>query len=299
MMARDARDSDLQSIELQFCPECANLMYPFENVDEKKLVLCCRSCNYGMEADPSDPNSFCTDRQNFNFRSEEDVNSYIVKGLVDDPTLPRMYHWECQECKKRGAVFFQLPERVKSDAMTLVFVCLDRQCTFYQMLGKESIESHIAREELPAAAVKKPDFEDDPDMPLQTGGPPDEEDDDAGDFLFEEAVRVKPNPDDDDDDDEPPLTQTATAPDGRMEPDAALRLDAADEQLFGGPVIKPGPDDDDDEPRGAPGWPPPVAQPAAHEDGAETQSAVADTQPAAMDYDGSAQLGAVVVVHRC
>lgn len=65
----------------------------------------------------------------------EDVNSYIAQGLGHDPTLPRAPDWRCPKCQNLGAVYFQLPERVADDAMTLVYVCTN--CTFYQVKGKE------------------------------------------------------------------------------------------------------------------------------------------------------------------
>lgn len=66
----------------------------------------------------------------------EDVNSYIAQGLGHDPTLPRAPDWQCPKCSNSGAVYFQLPERVADDAMTLVYVCTS--CTFYQVKGKET-----------------------------------------------------------------------------------------------------------------------------------------------------------------
>jgi len=121
---------------LQFCPECNNLLYPKEDREREQLVYVCRSCDWVQYADPEDPEDNCAERINYNFRSKEDITSYIVRGLGDDPTLPREVSWVCPECDSVGAVYFQLPERVKSDAMTLVFVCI--KCTHYVVKGKES-----------------------------------------------------------------------------------------------------------------------------------------------------------------
>jgi len=121
---------------LQFCPECNNLLYPKEDRAREQLVYVCRSCEWVQYADPEDPEDNCAERINYNFRSKEDITSYIVRGLGDDPTLPREVSWVCPECDSVGAVYFQLPERVKSDAMTLVFVCI--KCTHYIVKGKES-----------------------------------------------------------------------------------------------------------------------------------------------------------------
>eukprot|EP00914_Ancora_sagittata_P022525 GHVO01044747.1.p1 GENE.GHVO01044747.1~~GHVO01044747.1.p1 ORF type:complete len:143 (+),score=15.66 GHVO01044747.1:32-430(+) len=124
------------SSEMQFCPECNNLLHPKEDREHKQLMFLCRSCEFLSFADPSDPQENCVDRQNFNYRSKEDVNSYIAQGLGDDPTLPRETNWICPKCPNVGAVFFQLPERVADDAMTLVFVCT--ACTYYEVKGKEA-----------------------------------------------------------------------------------------------------------------------------------------------------------------
>lgn len=66
----------------------------------------------------------------------EDVESYIIPGMEKDPTLPRDEKWMCSSCGNLGALYFQLPERVADDAMTLVFVCL--QCRFYEIKGKQT-----------------------------------------------------------------------------------------------------------------------------------------------------------------
>ena len=123
------------SSEIQFCVNCSNLLYPKEDVEHKQLIFLCRSCDHLQYADPYSVTQNCVDRINYNFRSKEDVNSYIAQGLDLDPTLPRASEWKCPNCPNIGAVYFQLPERVADDAMTLVFVCTE--CTFYQVKGKE------------------------------------------------------------------------------------------------------------------------------------------------------------------
>lgn len=124
------------SIGMHFCPECNNLLNPIEDRQANQILFKCRSCPWDNHADPDDVEFNCIDRINFNYRSKEDVTSYIVPSLQDDPTLPRENDFLCPKCYKKGAVYFQLPERVKNDAMTLVFVCI--HCTHYIVRGKEN-----------------------------------------------------------------------------------------------------------------------------------------------------------------
>eukprot|EP00382_Lankesteria_abbotti_P005910 CAMPEP_0113851498 /NCGR_PEP_ID=MMETSP0372-20130328/4701_1 /TAXON_ID=340204 /ORGANISM="Lankesteria abbotti" /LENGTH=149 /DNA_ID=CAMNT_0000822369 /DNA_START=57 /DNA_END=506 /DNA_ORIENTATION=+ /assembly_acc=CAM_ASM_000359 len=135
------------SSEMRFCPECSNLLYPKEDKEHQQLLLLCRSCDFLQYADPTDSEQNCVDRHNYNFRSKEDVNSYIAQGLGHDPTLPRDRRWKCPACPNTEAVYFQLPERAVDDAMTLVFVCTD--CTFYEVRGKVDADAAVEETQVP------------------------------------------------------------------------------------------------------------------------------------------------------
>lgn len=54
----------------------------------------------------------------------------ISPDLSQDPTLGRVPDWRCPACGNLGCVFFQLPERVAEDAMTLVYVCTKSGCGY-------------------------------------------------------------------------------------------------------------------------------------------------------------------------
>ncbi|CDJ30194.1 DNA-directed rna polymerase II subunit, putative [Eimeria mitis] len=54
----------------------------------------------------------------------------ISPDLSQDPTLGRVPDWRCPACGNIGGVFFQLPERVAEDAMTLVYVCTKSGCGY-------------------------------------------------------------------------------------------------------------------------------------------------------------------------
>ena len=54
----------------------------------------------------------------------------VSPDLSQDPTLGRVPDWRCPACGNLGCVFFQLPERVAEDTMTLVYVCTKSGCGY-------------------------------------------------------------------------------------------------------------------------------------------------------------------------
>eukprot|EP00917_Polyrhabdina_sp_WS-2016_P014137 GHVP01030988.1.p1 GENE.GHVP01030988.1~~GHVP01030988.1.p1 ORF type:complete len:124 (+),score=8.68 GHVP01030988.1:55-426(+) len=115
---------------VQFCVECNNLLLSREDKSHKQLIYLCRSCEYIEYADPNDQDQNSVFQMNYNYRTREDVHSYVVKGLCSDPTLPRDPNRVCRSCSSIGSVYFQLPESVADDAMTLVHVC--PSCMHYE-----------------------------------------------------------------------------------------------------------------------------------------------------------------------
>lgn len=211
--------------DAQFCKDCNNLLCPHEDKEHRQLIFMCRSCTYLHYADPQNPTENCVDRINYNFRSKEDVNSYIAAGLGHDPTLPRVPGWRCPECAHVGAVYFQLPERVADDAMTLVFVCTD--CTYYEVRGKQQNDETTD----PTPLTQQPVLpEDEEDESLSS------DDDGFGDVL----------PDDDDDnEDEDEDEEHQQQPGTSMIDDDMADDDMADEDMVD---EDPGDDDDDQDP---------------------------------------------------
>ncbi|KAH8741881.1 DNA-directed RNA polymerase 2 subunit [Cryptosporidium ryanae] len=108
--------------DLRFCPECNNILCPREDVERKRLLFACRNCDYYSYSNPNIPEENVVNSIAFNYVGKEDV--LVNKDMHQDPALGRTHDWVCRGCGHNVAVFFQLPERVCSDAMTLVFVCV-------------------------------------------------------------------------------------------------------------------------------------------------------------------------------
>ncbi|SJK86410.1 DNA-directed RNA polymerase II subunit I [Babesia microti strain RI] len=121
--------------ELNFCPDCNNLLYAKQDNNRNQLKFICRQCDYHSWADPQSLKDNCVDRINYNFRSKEDI--FVSPNMVKDPALGRTKAWHCRRCGCNEAIFFQLPERVTEDAMTLVFVCTNSGCNNWEKQSKE------------------------------------------------------------------------------------------------------------------------------------------------------------------
>ncbi|EZG72989.1 DNA-directed RNA polymerase subunit [Gregarina niphandrodes] len=124
--------------EIRFCKECRNVLQPEEDKQAKMLMLVCRTCESVQGVDPEDEQAHFVETITVNLHSAEDVKKYVYPGLVRDPTLPRADDWICPYCTKKGAVYFQLPERVAWEAMTLVYVC--KHCEKYKVEGVAHFE---------------------------------------------------------------------------------------------------------------------------------------------------------------
>lgn len=110
---------------MTFCPECNNMLQPKEDRQRQQLKFLCRRCDFFRYAEGTYEEN-CVDRINFSYKSKEDL--MVSPDLSQDPTLGRVPDWRCPACGNFGAVFFQLPERVAEDAMTLVYVCTKSGC---------------------------------------------------------------------------------------------------------------------------------------------------------------------------
>ncbi|PFH34615.1 DNA-directed RNA polymerase II RPB9 [Besnoitia besnoiti] len=116
---------------MMFCPECNNMLYPKEDKEKRQLQFLCRQCDYSRYPKKTDIAQHIVDRTNFNYKSKEDI--VISSELSKDPTLGRVFDWQCRRCKGVGGVFYQLPERVAEDAMTLVYVCTRVDCGAWEI----------------------------------------------------------------------------------------------------------------------------------------------------------------------
>lgn len=101
------------------------MLQPKEDRQRQQLKFLCRRCDFFRYAEGTYEEN-CVDRINFSYKSKEDM--MVSPDLSQDPTLGRVPDWRCPACGNLGCVFFQLPERVAEDAMTLVYVCTKSGC---------------------------------------------------------------------------------------------------------------------------------------------------------------------------
>ena len=100
---------------MKFCPNCANILYPQEDKDEKRLKFHCKHCEHVELAE-----SGLIYRHEVQHTLSE--KAAVISDVTSDPTLPRTKA-NCPYCKNQEAVFFQSTSRSDAEAMTLYFVC--------------------------------------------------------------------------------------------------------------------------------------------------------------------------------
>lgn len=109
-------------VEIKFCRQCNNMLYPKENKAEKKLYYHCKICEYEEQADDACVyiNSVAQDLE---------ALAMVTADLATDPTLAHCREGEiCPACGGTDAVQFQTPvNRMKSN-MRLYYVCTQENC---------------------------------------------------------------------------------------------------------------------------------------------------------------------------
>ena len=121
-MATSKKECGPTFIGIKFCKECNNMLYPKEDVANKRLVYACRNCGYDEIAKNN-----CVYVNNL----DQNVNelSYINTDIIQDPTLPRSYTQICPKCKHRETVFFQSDiHKTTEHGMKLYYVCTNPDC---------------------------------------------------------------------------------------------------------------------------------------------------------------------------
>lgn len=88
------------------------MLYPKEKRELKKLYYACRVCGWEEVAEAN---------LVFTNKVHETKQAYVRPNplVVSDPALPRTSEFECTECGKEEAVYFQASE----EDMSLVFMC--------------------------------------------------------------------------------------------------------------------------------------------------------------------------------
>lgn len=120
------------------------MLYPREDKEKHQLQFLCRQCDYSRYPKKTDTAQHIVDRTNFNYKSKEDI--VISSDLSKDPTLGRVFDWRCPRCRGLGGVFYQLPERVAEDAMTLVYVCTQPGCGAWEIQQPDAQGGDDSRE---------------------------------------------------------------------------------------------------------------------------------------------------------
>merc|ERR1712107_575309 len=70
---------------------------------------------------PHKQEELCVFRHDVLFVAKESI--LVQPDVIHDPTLPRVYDYDCHVCHHNQAVFYRLQETIVSDAMAIIFVC--------------------------------------------------------------------------------------------------------------------------------------------------------------------------------
>ena len=108
------KEGESSGVELRFCPNSNDLLYPKEDRARKKLIFVCRNCDYSTDAA-----DHCVYRNNIMHSSDEKTS--VIQDVRIDPTLPRSRDIRCARCEAMEAVFFSL---VTTEGMSLYFQCV-------------------------------------------------------------------------------------------------------------------------------------------------------------------------------
>merc|ERR1711972_1193926 len=83
--------------------------------------------------EPKKLEDLCVFRHDVLFVAKESI--IVMPDIIYDPTLPRVYDYNCHVCGHKEAVFYRLSETIVSDAMAIIFVCCG--CSNWRTEGKE------------------------------------------------------------------------------------------------------------------------------------------------------------------
>lgn len=103
-------------MDISFCKECHNMLYPKEDKQQQTQFMSCRTCEY---FEPSKTHIITHIKIN---HSSMTTMSSLSKDLVCDKTLPRTNVVICPKCNSSEAVYFQTKDR-QEEALTIYFVC--------------------------------------------------------------------------------------------------------------------------------------------------------------------------------
>merc|ERR1711862_734693 len=105
----------------------------------------------GEEMTQAKKDQLCVFRHDVLFVAKESI--IVQKDVIFDPTLSRVYDYDCHVCGHKEAVFYRLQETIVSDAMAIIFICC--KCSNWRTEGKEVQYSVPEKEQAPAAVMKR------------------------------------------------------------------------------------------------------------------------------------------------
>ncbi len=108
---------------MNFCPECNFLLYPEEDIKQRKLLLKCKTCDHTAES--GEPYVYVNKPMKKDTATKLEL---VDTELASDPTLPRTFETRCPKCKGKEAVFFMSRSGGKDSDMGLVFLCANQNC---------------------------------------------------------------------------------------------------------------------------------------------------------------------------
>merc|ERR1711920_867193 len=95
--------------------------------EKLELVFRCNVCTHLETIDMTDEDGdkkfddLCIYRHDVLFVAKENI--IVQKDVIYDPTLSRVYDYDCHNCGHHEAVFYRLSETIVSDAMAIIYVC--------------------------------------------------------------------------------------------------------------------------------------------------------------------------------
>lgn len=109
-------------VEIKFCPQCNNMLYPKEDKKELTLQYWCKICQYAEPAE--DPCVYIN-----SVTQDLAALDQVTKDLATDPTLAHSGEGiVCPNCDHDDAVQFQTPIAREKSNMRLYYVCTAPSC---------------------------------------------------------------------------------------------------------------------------------------------------------------------------
>jgi len=109
-------------VEIKFCPQCNNMLYPKEDREQRKLLYWCKICQYTEPAE--DPCVYIN-----SVTQDLAALDQVTSDLATDPTLQHSGDdIKCPKCDHHDAVQFQTPIAREKSNMRLYYVCTKPSC---------------------------------------------------------------------------------------------------------------------------------------------------------------------------